>query len=145
MAGTSTRYDPFTELSALRSRLDRAFDAWPRGHERAWSPAIDVVRENGRMVVRADLPGITPEEVNVEVEDDILTIWGEHVESVEEKDKHYVRRERRDGSFSRSVALPAAIDPTGVMAQTRDGVVEVTIPLPKQAKREAVTITLATP
>jgi HSP20 family protein len=150
LASTSRRYDPFTELSGLRSRLDGVFDAWRDGHGCAWTPAIetpaiDVVRENGRMVVRADLPGIKPQEVEVEVEDDILTIWGEHTESGEEKGKHYVRRERRYGSFSRSMALPTGIDPTGIMAQTRNGVLEVTIPLPKEANRETVTITPTVP
>jgi HSP20 family protein len=128
----------------VRARVDRLFDA-RRGDERAWTPAVHVVCDNGCMVVRTDLPGTTPEEVTVEVEDNILTILGEHLESKEEKDKHHVRRERRHDSFSRSVAPPAGIDPTGIMVQTRDGVVEVTIQLPKQARRETVTITPAAP
>ena len=107
MAGTLTRWDPFAELGELRTRFDRMFDEWLDGRERAWTPAIDVVREDGHLVVRADIPGIKPEEVKIEVEDDILTVSGEHEERKEEKDKHYVRRERRYGSFSRSMALPA--------------------------------------
>ena len=141
MPGTLTRWDPFTELAELRSRLDRTFDGWLDGHERAWMPAIDVVRDDGHLVVRADLPGIKPEEVKIEVEDDILTVSGEHTESTEEKDKSYVRRERRYGSFRRSMALPAGVDPTKIEAKTRDGVVEVTIPLPEKAKKEPITIT----
>jgi HSP20 family protein len=143
MPGTLTRWDPFTELSELRSRFDRMFDDWLDGRERAWTPAIDVVREDGHLVVRADLPGIKPEEVKIEVEDDILTVSGEHEERKEEKDKHYVRRERRYGSFSRSMPLPAGIDPNKIKANTHDGVVEVTIPLPKEAKKEPVRITPA--
>jgi HSP20 family protein len=144
MPGTLTRWDPFTELGELRSRLDRMFDEWLDGRERAWTPAIDVVREDGHLVVRADLPGIKPEEVKIEVEDDILTVSGEHEESKEKKDKNYVRRERRYGSFSRSMALPAGIDPKTIEAKTRDGVVEVTIPLPEEAKKEPVRITPTT-
>ena len=117
------------------------FDGWLDGHERAWTPAIDVVRDDGHLVVRADLPGIKPEEVKIEVEDDILTVSGEHTESKEEKDSDYMRRERRYGSFHRSMALPAGVDPTKIEAKTRDGVVEVTIPLPEKAKTEPVTIT----
>jgi HSP20 family protein len=64
------------------------------GRERVWTPAIDVVRDNGNLVVRGDIPGIKPEEVKIEVEDDILTISGEHEERKDEKDKNYVRRER---------------------------------------------------
>ena len=142
MAGTLTRWDPFTELSELRSRFfDRMFDEWADGRERAWTPAIDVVREDDHLVVRADIPGIKPEEVKIEVEDDILTVSGEHRESKEEKDKNYMRRERRSGSFSRSMALPAGLDPKKIKAKAHDGVVEVTIPLPKKAKKEKVEIT----
>jgi HSP20 family protein len=141
MPGTLTRWEPFAELGELRSRFDRMFDDFTFGRERAWTPAVDVVRENGNLVVRADIPGIKPEEVKIEVEDDILTVSGEHEERKEEKGKHYVRRERRYGSFSRSMALPAGVDPNKIEATTRDGVVEVTIPLPKEAKKEPVRIT----
>ena len=110
MPGTLTRWEPFAELGELRSRFDRMFDEWLGGRERAWTPAIDVVREDGHLVVRADLPGIKPEEVKIEVENDILTVSGEHEEREEEKDKEFVRRERRYGSFSRSMALPAGVD-----------------------------------
>jgi HSP20 family protein len=108
---------------------------------RTWTPAIDVVRENGNLVVRADIPGIKPEEVKIEVEDDILTVSGEHEERKEEKDKQYVRRERRYGSFIRSMALPPGVDAEQIRATTHDGVVEVTIPLPREAKSEPVRIT----
>src|SRR6516225_2583323 len=141
MGGTLTRPDPFAELGELRSRFDRMFDEWLDGRERAWTPAIDVVRDDGHLVVRAELPGIKPEEVKIEVEDDILTVSGEHEERTEEKDKHYVRRERRYGSFSRSMALPDGVEAKKIKAQTHDGVVEVTIPLPKEAKKEPVKIT----
>ena len=141
MPGTLTRWEPFAELAELRSRFDRLFDDWLDGHERAWTPAIDVVRENDHLVLRADLPGIKPEEVKIEVEDDILTVSGEHEERKEEKDKHYVRRERRYGSFSRSLTLPVGVDAKKIKAETHDGVVEVTIPLPKEAKKQTVKIT----
>jgi HSP20 family protein len=142
MAGTLTRWDPFAELGELRSRLfDRMFDEWLDGRERAWTPAIDVMRENDHLVVRADTPGYKPGEVKIEVEDDILTVTGEHKEQTEEKGNHYLRRERRYGSFRRSLALPGGVDPKKIEATTRDGVIEVTIPLPKQATKETVEIT----
>ena len=99
------------------------------------------MREDGHLVVHADLPGIKPEEVKIEVEDDILTVSGEHRESKEEKEKNYVRRERRYGSFSRSMALPPGVTAKDIKARTHNGVVEVTIPLPKEAKKETVKIT----
>jgi HSP20 family protein len=141
MPGALTRWDPFTELGELRTRFDRLFDEWPDGRERAWTPAIDVVREDGHLVVRADLPGIKPEDVKIEVEGDILTVSGEHRESKVEKDKRYVRRERRYGSFSRSMTLPKGVTAKDIKARTHNGVIEVTIPLPKEVKKEAVTIT----
>jgi len=141
MPGTLTRWEPFAEFGELCSRFDRMFDPWLDDHERTWTPAIDVVRDDGHLAVRADLPGIKPEEVKIEVEDDILTISGEHEERTDEKDGNYVRRERRYGSFSRSIALPAGIDAKKIKASTRDGVVEVTVPLPPEASKEPVRIT----
>ncbi|MGA2453139.1 MAG: Hsp20/alpha crystallin family protein [Solirubrobacteraceae bacterium] len=141
MPGALTRWEPFAELGELRSRFDRMFEELAEGRERAWMPAVDVERDNGNLVVRADVPGIKPEEVKIEVEDDILTVSGQHEERKEEKDKHFLRRERRYGSFSRSMALPSGVDAKKIKAKTHDGVVEVTIPLPKEAKKEAVTIT----
>jgi HSP20 family protein len=101
-------WSPFRQLDELQTRLDRMFDQI-NGGERTWTPAIDVVRDDGDLVVRAELPGIKPEEVKIEVEDDILTVSGEHRETQEEEDKKYVRRERRYGAFSRSIALPAGM------------------------------------
>jgi HSP20 family protein len=141
MAGTLTRWDPFAELGELRTRLDRMFNDLTVTPERAWMPAIDVLRDNGNLVVRADIPGLTPDEVKVEVEDDILTVSGGHEETSEQKDQDYVRRERSYGSFMRSMALPAGVDPKQIQATTKNGVVEVTIPLPTEAKKEKVTIT----
>jgi HSP20 family protein len=141
MPGTLTRWDPFTELGDLRVRFDRMFHELYGERERAWTPAVDVLREDGNLVVRADIPGITPEEVKIEVEDDILTVSGEHEERKQEKDKHYVRRERRYGSFYRSMALPRGVKAKDIKAKTRDGVVEVTIPIPQEGKKETVTIT----
>jgi HSP20 family protein len=141
MPGALARWEPFAELGELRTRFDRMFDELIDGRERRWTPAIDVERDNGNLVVRADIPGIKPEEVKIEVQDDVLTVSGEHEERKEEKDKHFLRRERRYGSFSRSMALPPGIDPKKIKAKTHDGVVEVTVPLPQPVKKETVKIT----
>jgi HSP20 family protein len=141
MPSTLTRWDPFGELTELRSRFDRAFDDLTDGRERAWTLPIDAERDNGNLVIHAEVPGIKPEDVKIEVQDDILTVSGKHEQDTEQKHKHYVRRERRYGSFSRSIALPAGVDADQIDAKTKDGVVEVTIPLPKQAAKEPITIT----
>ncbi|MGZ4268502.1 MAG: Hsp20/alpha crystallin family protein [Solirubrobacteraceae bacterium] len=141
MPGALTRWDPFGELADLRSRFDRMFEELSEGRERPWAPAIDVVRENGDLVLHADIPGIKPEEVKVEIEDDVLTVSGQHEERKEEKGKDFVRRERHYGSFQRSIALPAGVDAKKIKATTHDGVLEVKIPLPKEASKEKVAIT----
>ena len=141
MPGALARWDPFAELAELRTRFDRMFDELTNGGERAWTPAIDVVRDKDKLIVCADVPGIKPEDVKIEVEDDILTISGQHQEHAEEQHKHYVRHERRCGSFARSMALPADVEAKEIKAMAHDGVVEVTIPLPKEAKKDTITIT----
>jgi len=141
MPGALTRWEPFAELGELRSQLDRMFGDLVDGRERSWTPAVDIVRDNGNLVIRADVPGIKPEDVKIEVEDDILTVSGEHEETKEDKDKHFLRRERRYGSFSRSMALPAGVEAKKIKAKTHDGVVEVTIPLPKEPEKQKVQIT----
>ena len=141
MPAALTRWEPFAELGELRSQMDRMFGDLANGGERRWAPAVDVVREKDNLLIRADVPGIKPEEVKIEVEDDILTVSGSHEETKEEKDKSFLRRERRYGSFSRSMALPAGVDPKKIKATTRDGVVEVSVPLPKQPEKKKVEIT----
>jgi HSP20 family protein len=140
MAGALTRWEPLADFGDLRSRLDQMLDRLARP-EGGWAPPIDVVRDNGNLVLRADVPGIKPAEVKVEVEAGVLTVSGEHEESDETKNADYVRRERSYGSFSRSLALPSGVDAAAIKATTRDGVVEVTIPLPSDASDKKVTIT----
>jgi HSP20 family protein len=146
MPSALTRWEPFAELGELRSRLDRVFDELWDGRtlaagKRVFRPPIDVVRENGNLVLRADVPGIKPDEVKVEIEDDVLTVSGEHREKREEEGKHYIYRERSYGSFERSLALPPGVEAKDIKATTHDGVVEVTVRLPAEAKKEKITIT----
>lgn len=134
-----TRWYPFADLADLRSRFDRILGEMSQG-ESHWAPSVDLIREKDRLVLRADVPGIEPDDVKIEVEDDVLTVSGEHTEEKEEKEKHYVRRERRFGSFSRSLNLPAGVDPEQIEAECENGVCEIAIPLPKQAEKKAVKI-----
>jgi HSP20 family protein len=140
MARTITRWEPFAELADMRTRFDRLFADLADGPSREWAPPIDVTHDDGHITVRANVPGIRPEEIEVKVADGVLTISGEHEESKEETDKTFVRRERRFGAFSRSMPVPEGVDPKQIDAKTRDGVLEVTIPLPEQAGTEPVTI-----
>ena len=141
MAGAITRWDPFSDLAELRGRFDRLLGEFGEGRDREWIPAIDVLRSNGELVVRADVPGIKPEEIKVEVEGGVLTLSGKHEERTEETEQHVVRRERRYGAFSRSMTLPEGIDADAIEAKTKDGVLEVKIPLPKDEGKRTVSIT----
>lgn len=133
MPGSLTRWEPFAEFAELRNRLDRMVDELAGGQERKWTPAIDVVRADGELVVHADVPGVKPDEIEVEVQDDILTLSGRHAETTEHKEHEFVRRERRIGSFSRSMPLPPGVKPEDIKATTHDGVLEVHIPMPPEA------------
>jgi HSP20 family protein len=140
MSSALLRWDRFGEFADLRTRLDRMFDELSAGGARGWTPMIDLERDDGDLVLRADIPGIRPEEVKIEIEDDVLTVSGEHEERDEKKEKDFIRRERRFGAFSRSVVLPAGVEAKKVKAETHDGVLEVRIPLPEAPKKETVTI-----
>ncbi|HEU4979725.1 MAG TPA: Hsp20/alpha crystallin family protein [Solirubrobacterales bacterium] len=136
MASTITRWRPLADLSELRDRLDQVF----AGSEEGWNPRIDVVKSEGEIVLRADLPGVTPDEINVEVEDGVLTVSGEHQEETEEKEERYLRRERRYGSFSRSMTLPEGVKAEEIEGNTVDGVLELRIPLPKAEQKPKQTV-----
>lgn len=140
MASALSRWEPITDLSDLRNRFDRMFEDLGMGLERPFRPAVDVVREDGNMIVRADIPGMTADDVRIEIEDDILTVSGEHEAEHEEEGQRFIRRERRYGSFSRSLALPAGVDPKEIKAHTHDGLLEVTVPMPEEKRHEAITI-----
>jgi HSP20 family protein len=140
MATGLTQWRPFADLEDVRSRIDRMFGEMAAGGEQ-WKLALDVVERGDAYVVRADIPGLKAEEVKIDVEDDVLTISAEHEESEEEKKDNYVRRERRYGSFERSLNLPKGVTVDQIEATSKDGVVEISIPKPKQEERKAVSIT----
>ena len=140
MASELTEWRPFSDFAELRHRLDQAFRDLSDGVQHGWIPSVDVVRKEDRLVLRADLPGIKPEDVKIEVEDDVITVSGEHKEEKEEKKEHYMRRERRYGSFSRSMALPKGVSVDDIEASSKDGVLEVSIPVPKAEKKQRVEI-----
>ncbi len=136
------RWDPYGELAELRTRFGRMFEELSPDTGWKWTPAIDLERSDGDLIMRADVPGFKPEELNIEIEAEILTISGKHEEEKEEKGKHYLRHERRYGSFVRSIPLPAGVDTSKITAETHDGVLQVTVPLPEEkAERKRVTIT----
>jgi HSP20 family protein len=100
-----------------------------------WTPAIEMFQRDGQLVVRTDLPGMSPEDVRIEVTDDTLTIEGERRSEVEVEDEDFYRSERTYGRFSRVIALPDGVDAENAQARFENGVLEVTIPLAQEASR----------
>lgn len=138
MATDIAEWRPLTEL---RHRVDQMFrDVAADGGFGVTTVSMDVVRRDDAIVIRADIPGIKREDVEISVEDGVLTVAGEHEEKTDEKTEHYVRRERHIGSFSRSMTLPRGVKPDDIEATAADGVLEVTIPLPEEEARQVVEI-----
>jgi HSP20 family protein len=133
------RWEPFGELDRI---LGNVFEApLPRASTlRRWMPATDVVEAEDHYVLRADLPGLAEEDVNIEVEDRILTLSGERKSEYETTEAGYHRVERAFGSFSRSVTLPEGIDPGTISAKFDRGVLEIRIPKPAQRKPRKISI-----
>ena len=102
-----------------------------------WSPQVETFRRGDKLVVRADIPGVQKDDVHVEVENDVLTISGERRDEQEEERDGYYRSERSYGQFYRAIPLPDGVDPDKCEASFKDGVLEVSLPAPKQEQRNA--------
>lgn len=140
--GTLMRWQPFADLDDLRARFDRLFaDIGDGERGGTWRPDIDVAEAEGKLEIRVDVPGIKPEEIKVEVEDDVLTISGEHAEEHERQGRRFMRRERRYGSFARAIGLPENVKRDEIDATCHDGVLEVTVPFAEAPRHETRTIT----
>jgi len=100
-----------------------------------WAPPVEVFQRGNELVVRADLPGLTPDDVQIEIEDGVLTVSGERRQEADERQEGFYRTERSYGAFSRSVALPEGVDEEQVQARFEHGVLEVTVPLPQRRQR----------
>jgi HSP20 family protein len=142
------RWEPVRELSSLQNDMNRLFntffDTTTPGNggsaPRRWIPAMDLVETDDQFVLKADLPGLTEEDVSIDVEGDVLTVSGERKAEHEDKREGYVRVERSFGAFRRSLTLPEGVDPEAVTASFDRGVLEVRIPKPEQRKPRRVAI-----
>jgi HSP20 family protein len=139
------------ELESLQQRMDQLFDQFSNrffGGERPksiwggedWNPAIESRADNGNLIVKADLPGVDPKEVSISVVGNQLTIEGERKHEEKKEEKDYFYRELSYGKFSRSVALPEGVDPDKVKATFKNGVLEITMPAPKQLTAKKIQI-----
>ncbi len=138
---------PRRSLLSMADPLDRFFDGWSSRPSRLWlvpswseGLAVDVYREDGNLVVKAEVPGVTAEELDVTLKDNVLTIAGETRAEEEVEEENYIRRERRYGSFCRSLALPAQAEGEKAEAAFEDGVLTVTIPVAEEPRDDTVKV-----
>jgi HSP20 family protein len=138
------------DLSSLRREMDRAFDrffeGWPfqvtKGG-RSWTPSIDVSETPKAVVVKAEIPGMEAKDIDIAITGDVLTIRGERRQEKEEKDENTHLVERRYGSFSRSVGLPAEVETDKVDATYKNGVLKITMTKSKKASQKKIEVKAA--
>ena len=141
---TIVRWEPLRELSSVHADMNRLVDAMfqssAAAQSRGWTPAMDLAETADAFVLRADLPGVSQEDVGIELEDTVLTVSGERKSDHETKGEGFYRVERAFGRFSRSLTLPKGVDPEAIAASFTDGVLEVRIPKPEQRKPRRIAI-----
>jgi HSP20 family protein len=138
------RWEPAREMMSLRDAMDRLFDdafTRPLSLRDGWSaPAIDMYQTDDEIVVKAALPGIKADEVQINITGDVLTLKGEVRHEEEKKEKAWHIREQRFGSFERSVALPTAVVSDKAKAEFENGVLTITLPKAEEVKPRTITV-----
>jgi HSP20 family protein len=148
------RFDPFRELDRLQSEVNRLFEGYNGSPERGasqgmtapnrlWSPSVDVAENQNEIVLRAEVPGMRQEDIDIELTGDTLTIRGERRFENEERKDQFVRVERSYGRFQRSFTLGVPVQNDRVSATYRDGVLEVHLPKSEETKPRKVQVTVA--
>jgi HSP20 family protein len=138
------RWDPFREIAALQNELSRfagAFrDTDGSSSDRTWAPALDVWETENEVVYSFDLPGIPEDRITVEFENGVLAVSAERERGSEVKQDGFYRYERRVGSFARTISLPEGVTEDGVKASYANGVLEVRVQKPEEAKPRRIEI-----
>ena len=145
-----TRYDPFREMLTLRNAMDRLFDNAFVGPSPIWQSetmgiAVDVMENADALTIKAAVPGIKPEDLEITYNNNVLTIKGEIKEETETQEPRYHVRERRFGTFSRSFSLPVNVNPDAIQADYKQGVLTLTLPKTEEAKPKRITVQGAQP
>jgi len=137
-------WDPFTDMLDLQNNINRLFNLslTRKGDEdiTGWSPNVDIYKEGENYILKSELPGMTKDEIDIAIQDNLVTLKGSKKEEKEVKEGEYYHCERRFGSFQRSFELPAPIDKKKVKASYKDGVLEVTLPMEEEAKPRQIKI-----
>ena len=129
------RFDPFTVMR----EFVRFFEDAGRPHNR-WTPRVDVMDQENDLVIRTEVPGVDPESIDVTLEGGSLIIKGSRSFTTEETEESYHRKEIFEGSFERTILLPEGIDPEGVKASSKDGILEIRIPKQPEVLPRKVTV-----
>jgi len=144
------RWEPFRDLMATQRDFDRLFrEAFsPAAGEgevstRTWAPPVDIYENGDSLVLKAEVPGINPDDVEIRVEDNTLYLKGERKFEKEVKEQNYHRIERSYGTFTRTFSLPNSIDADKVVANYRDGVLTLTMPKKEEAKPKTIKINVS--
>ena len=145
---TIMRWQPFRNLSSLQEQVNRLFESnFPsRGSEStptAWAPAVDVYETENELVIMADLPDVSEKDLDVRVENNMLTIHGERKFEQKVKEENYLRMERSYGSFTRSFSLPNSVNTEAIKAEYKDGVLNITLPKRAESKPKQVKIAVS--
>jgi HSP20 family protein len=143
------RWEPFRGATILQEQFGRLFsDAFERSAEEnnltAWAPAVDIFETEHELVVKADLPDIDPKDLDIRVENNILTIRGERKFEKKVDENNYLRVERAYGSFARSFTLANTVNPDAIKADYQNGVLTLTIPKREEAKPKQIKVSVAT-
>jgi len=137
------RWDPFGEALRMQREMDRIFSRLGSAERPtegvAWMPKVDVKRTGEDLVVRAELPGMKPEDVDIEITDNVLTIRGERKEEETQEGEGWLVRESSYGAFERSLTIPEGVDPAAIKASYTDGVLEVHVPKALEAAKPKTT------
>ena len=145
-----TRWEPQRGLTTLQDQINRLFsDSFDRSGEEgsltAWAPAVDIYETEHELVVKADLPDIDPKDLDIRVENNILTIRGERKFEKQVNEDKYLRVERSYGSFARSFTLANTVNAEAIKADYQNGVLTLTIPKREGAKPKQIKVNVATP
>ncbi|MBI2863158.1 MAG: Hsp20/alpha crystallin family protein [Chloroflexi bacterium] len=138
------RWEPFGDITSIRQAMDQLFDDSFLRPQAAWvtpeMPTIDMYETDDSLVVKATLPGVKPEDVDISVTGDTLTVKGESKADQEVKRENYIRKERRHGSFSRAIALPLPVQVDKAQALYENGVLTLTLPKAEEIKPKSIKV-----
>ena len=144
-----TRWDPYRALTSLQDEVNRLFDgSFGRANRETsalttWAPAVDIVENEKELVLKADLPDLEEKDIDVRVENNMLTVSGERKYEKDVKEDNYLRVERAYGAFSRSFSLPSTVNTEAIKAEYTKGVLTITLPKREEARPKQVKVSVS--